>query len=70
MLDNININSAIFGEGSFREKIEEIVNGNFFGDYSSFFSAIIGEVGEKITKYLPLIFTILALSLLNLFKSI
>lgn len=67
VLDNISINSAIFGEGSFREKIEEIVNGNFFGDYSSFFSAIIGEVGEKITKYLPLIFTILGLSLLNLF---
>lgn len=69
MLNDLNQNSAIFGNTSFREKIEKIVNGEFFGDYSSLIASVVGEVKNNITKYLPLIFTILGLSLLNLFIS-
>jgi len=69
MLDELNLNSAIFGDESFKAKIEQIVSGNFLSDYSTFFSSVIGEVKEKITKFLPFIFTILGLSLLNLFVS-
>ena len=67
MLSNLQLNSAIFGNQSFKDKIEDIVSGKFFGDYSSVFSYIVGELKAQITKFLPLIFTILAVSILNLF---
>ena len=69
ILKDLQQDSAIFGGDTFKEKIEKIVNGTYFTDYSNFFTSVIEEVKEKIGKFLPLIFTILGIALLNSFIS-
>ncbi len=52
---------------SFKESVEGIINGNYFTDFNNIFSAIFSLVFGDVSKYLPLMFTIIAVSLLGQF---
>ncbi|MBE5738370.1 MAG: hypothetical protein E7354_01370 [Clostridiales bacterium] len=63
-------NSELFGM-SIREKVELILSGKYFTDYSSIVSAILSLIFGNIKSLLPIIFTILAIGILcNLISSI
>ncbi|MGN0960865.1 MAG: hypothetical protein ACI4PF_01545 [Christensenellales bacterium] len=52
-------------EGSVKEKVSQILSGEYFTNYSSLFSAIISIFFVDIRKILPLIFTLLAIGILS-----
>lgn len=63
ILDDLE-NNNIFGM-PITEKINKILSGNYFTDYSSVFSSVISIIFSSIKDTLPLIFTILAIGLLS-----
>lgn len=69
ILNELKNDANIFGTSNFREKIEDIINGNYFVDSGSFIEFVITKIINNILKYLPLIFTILAISILTRFVS-
>lgn len=44
--------------------VKKLLNGSYFTDYSSFFSAIVSLVFNKIIEFLPIAFTIIAIGIL------
>ena len=69
IITELKLDANIFGAGNFREKIEQIINGEYFLDYGSLFEFVIGKILNSVLKYLPLIFSILAISILTRFVS-
>lgn len=75
ILDSIdfgNIDEIISGldtlgilNGGTKEKIEDILSGDYFSDYSSFVSAIVSLIFGNIGDMLPFVFTILAIGILS-----
>lgn len=57
-------NGDLFGE-SVESKIESILSGKYFTDYSSVFEGIVSLLFGNVKKLLPLVFTILAVGLLS-----
>lgn len=54
---------AMFGSDAV-STIKEIINGNFKGDFSSFFSIITKGVGKSVLDVLPLVLTIVAVAII------
>lgn len=54
---------ALFGSDAV-STIKEIINGNFKGDFSSFFSIITKGVGKSVLDVLPLVLTIVAVAII------
>lgn len=64
-LSNIVDKFNFLKSGSFKQKIEGIINGEYFTDFSNVFAVIFSLVFGDISKYLPLMFTIIAISILG-----
>lgn len=54
---------ALFGSNAV-STIKDIINGNFKGDFSSFFSIITKGVGKSVLDVLPLVLTIVAVAII------
>jgi len=67
LIDELELELGDSKDYSFRQIVEKIVNGEFFSDYSDFFTLLISSVKGKILEYVPLIFMLIALSLLGRF---
>lgn len=52
---------------SFKQAVEGIINGDYFTDFNNVFSAVFALIFGDISMYLPLMFTIVAVSLLGQF---
>lgn len=55
----------IFGQGSFEDKILQIVKGTYFNNYTNIFDAVINLIFDGFVKLLPLLLTIIALTVLS-----
>ena len=51
-------------EGSFKDKVSAILSGEYFNNYSSVFSAVIGILFDNLKSLLPLFMTIMAVAIL------
>lgn len=65
ILENSENASELFGEMSFFDKLVSIINGEFADDSSSIWQAIFNLVFDGILNFLPLIATIIAVSILG-----
>jgi len=54
----------LFGSSSFWDKVGELINGDFGEGYTSFFSAIISVFFEEVMGFMPLLATIVIVTLL------
>ena len=61
--------SEIFGDSSFREKVESIINGSFANGQSSVFTAIVNLVFDDILKFIPLLASIIVIAIICGFVS-
>ena len=59
------INSLYFFDSGIKEKLREILSGNYFTDYSSLIGSIFSLIFIDIKKVLPFLFTIIAIGLLS-----
>lgn len=63
----------IFGNTSFKEKVNDLINGTYFDNYNNVFSAVISLVFDGLASLLPIFLTIIAVavlaSILNNLKS-
>lgn len=59
----------IFGDSSFKGKIESIINGNFASGQSSVFTAIINLVFDDLLKFIPLLASIIVIAIICGFVS-
>ncbi len=65
ILDKLSLQAVdLFGSGSFWEKVGQLLDGDFGEGYSSFFEAIIGVFFEEILGFIPLLATIVIVTLL------
>lgn len=55
----------IFGNTTFKEKVIDLLNGEYFENYNSVFSAIFSLVLDGVSSLLPLFLIIIALSILS-----
>ena len=65
MLQNLDDRYNIFGTGSFRDKIDAIVNGNYFTNFDNIFSAVIGLFFDGLVSAMPVLLTIVAVTILS-----
>ncbi len=63
VLSNIDEDFDIFG-GSFKDKISQIVSGQYFDDYSSIFEVVLDLVFDGISAAIPMFMTIIAVAIL------
>ncbi len=63
ILDDLN-NNNLFGM-SITEKINKILSGNYFTDYTSILSEVFSIIFDGVKSFIPLIFTILAIGVLS-----
>ena len=56
---------TLFGSTSFRDKLTEILNGEFTGGFAEIFSFIINSLFNVLLQYLPLLATILAIAVIG-----
>ncbi len=61
--------SEIFGDSSFRGKVESIINGSFANGQSSVFTAIVNLVFDDILKFIPLLASIIVIAIICGFVS-
>lgn len=61
--------SEIFGDNSFRGKVESIINGSFANGQSSIFTAIVNLVFDDILKFIPLLASIIVIAIICGFVS-
>ena len=59
-LDTINL-----FDGSVKDKISKIINGEYFSNYSSIFTSILSIFVGDIREFLPFVFTIIAIGILS-----
>lgn len=59
-----NLDDFGFMTSSVREKVEKILKGEYFTDYSSFFQALISLIFGDLRSILPFVFTIIAIGIL------
>lgn len=59
-----NLDDLGFMTSSVREKVEKILKGEYFTDYSSFFQALISLIFGDLRSILPFVFTIIAIGIL------
>lgn len=66
-LDDIvsNLDTLTIFNGSIKDKISDILSGDYFNDYSSVFTAVISLIIGDIKDILPFIFTLLAIGVLS-----
>lgn len=66
LLNNLNQQqSSMFGSGSFIEKLQSILNGEFTDNASSVWEAILSLIFDELLNFLPLIATIIAVAILS-----
>lgn len=65
IMANLDDKYNIFGTGSFKDKILEIVNGTYFTSFDSVFSAIMVFVFDGFIEILPILLTIVAIAVLS-----
>lgn len=66
ILNNLNKEqSEIFGSGTFIEKLQSILSGEFSGNAGSVWEAILGLIFDELLNFLPLIATIIAVAILS-----
>lgn len=65
IMGNLDDKYNIFGTGSFKDKILEIVNGTYFTSFDNVFSAIMSFVFEGFVEILPILLTIIAIAVLS-----
>ncbi len=56
---------SIFGNGSFKDKIIQIVNGTYFTSFNNVFSAVINLVFDGLVEILPILLSIIAIAILS-----
>ena len=61
--------SEIFGDSSFKGKVESIINGSFANGQSSVFTAIVNLVFDDILKFIPLLASIIVIAIICGFVS-
>ena len=54
----------IFGNTSFKEKVNDLINGTYFDNYNNVFSAVISLVFDGLASLLPIFLTIIAVAVL------
>ena len=70
VLSSLNSNELeIFGANSFKGKIESVINGTFATGQKSIFTAIVNLVFDDILKYVPLLASIIIISIICGFVS-
>ncbi len=57
--------NSIFGQGSFLDKVKQIMSGKLTTDYSSIFSAIFEIIKAELSSMVPLMATIIAVAVLS-----
>ncbi len=66
ILNNLNKEqSEMFGSGTFIEKLQSILSGEFSGNAGSVWEAILGLIFDELLNFLPLIATIIAVAILS-----
>lgn len=55
----------IFGNTSFKEKVNDLINGTYFDNYNNVFSAVISLVFDGLASLLPIFLTIIAIAVLS-----
>lgn len=55
----------LFGNTSFKQKVEDLLNGKYFNNYDSVFSAILSLFLDGVASLLPLMLTIIAIAILS-----
>lgn len=55
----------IFGNTSFKEKVNDLINGTYFDNYNNIFSAVISLVFDGLASLLPIFLTIIAIAVLS-----
>ena len=55
----------IFGNTTFKEKVKDLLNGEYFTNYDNVFKAVVSLLFDGIASLLPLILTILAIAILS-----
>ena len=66
ILNNLNKEqSEIFGSGTFIEKLQSILSGEFSDNAGSVWEAILGLIFDELLNFLPLIATIIAVAILS-----
>lgn len=66
-LSNITDEFNIFNSISFKEKVQSIIDGNYFTNYNNIFAALFSLIFNNVTKYIPLMFTVVGVALLGQF---
>lgn len=70
MMQEINFDMMqVFGTGSFKEKLQEIISGEFKDGYTSVFQAILGLILDGVLAFVPLFALIIAIGVLSSFIS-
>ena len=66
ILNNLNNGSeSIFNSNNFRDKITEIIGGNFTGGFTDIFKYILNSIFDLILQYLPILASILAIAIIG-----
>ncbi len=58
-------NYQIFGEMSFKDIVQKLINGEYFSNYDNVFKAVISILFDGITQLLPVFLTIIAIAILG-----
>lgn len=69
IFSNLEDSYSIFGSSTFKQKVEQIIHGEYFNNYDSLLKAIFAFLSDGVVSIVPIIMMLVALSVLSMIIS-